>query len=151
VLSRAKDIPAGIIIADLDDNGLLLSGSNQTASGILQSLTQNGFNIKHVNMSPELILNKSDSDIARLIKNNTAGIERAIFGTGQILDERKDGSRYIVKATGTVKVVDIESGKILFEKTIIKSGLGSSLNAARNSALKTVGKELGKAVARGLQ
>ncbi|MBN1798641.1 MAG: hypothetical protein JW822_08680 [Spirochaetales bacterium] len=151
VLSRVKDIPSGIIVADLDSNGQLISGSNHTASGILESLTQNGFNIKQVAMSPALILNKSDGTIIQLIKNNTTGVERAIFGTAQILDERKDGSRYIVKVTGTIKVVDIASGKILFEKTIIKSGLGSSLNAAKNSSFKAVGKELGKAVARGLQ
>jgi hypothetical protein len=151
VLSQVKDIPSGIIMADLDSNGQLISGSNHTASGILESLTQNGFNIKHLSMSPALILHKTDSDITQLIKKNTTGIERAIFGTAQILDERKDGSKYIVKVTGTVKVVDIKSGKILFEKTITKSGLGGSLDAAKNSALKTVGKELGKAVARGLQ
>jgi len=151
VLSQVKDIPSGIIIAELDSNGQLISGSNHTASGILEILTQNGFNIRPVTISPALILHMSDSDITKLIKNNTTGIERAIFGTAQILDERKDGSKYIVKVTGTIKVVDIASGKILFEKTIQKSGLGSSLNAAKNSSFKTVGKELGKAVARGVQ
>jgi hypothetical protein len=150
VFAKSKDIPSGIVMADLDNNGTCIAGSSKTASGVLESLTQNGFKIKIISLNPALILAKSDSDILKLIKSNTKDIERSIYGSAQIIDVKKNGPKYIAKVTGTVKVIDLKNGSILFEKTIKDNALGATQEEAKDSAFKQMGIKLGIALAQGV-
>jgi hypothetical protein len=151
VVSRAADVPIGIVVADLDSGAQYMEGSRQTASGIMEVLTQNDFNIKTIPVKSLDILYKGDKEALALLKKNAGGAERAVYGSAQAGEAEKSGSRYIVKATGSVKVVDLATGNILFEKTLSRNGLGSSPESARGAAFKQLGRELGKALAAGVK
>ncbi len=151
VVSRAADVPMGIVVADLDTNSQYIEGSGQTAAGIMEVLTRNGFAIKTMPLKSSLILFKADNQALALLKKNAGGVERAVYGSAQAGEAEKSGSKYIVKATGSVKVVDLATGDILFEKSMSKSGLGNSAQSARSAAFKQLGKELGKALAAGVK
>jgi hypothetical protein len=151
VVSRAADVPMGIVVADLDSGAQYMKGSRQTASGIMEVLTQNDFNIKTIPVNSSDILYKGDKEALALLKKNAGGAERAVYGSAQAGEAEKSGSKYIVKATGSVKVVDLATGDILFEKTLSRNGLGSSPERARGAAFKQLGRELGKALAAGVK
>ncbi len=151
VLSRAADIPIGIVIADLDKDERVTGGSGKTASGVMEVLTQNGFDISIIPIKPSLILSKNDAEILRLVKANAGKTGRVIYGSARAGEPRKSGSRYIVRVMGTIKVLDLDSGKIVFEKTVSKNGLGGSPQAAQDAAFKLLGRELGKSVAAGVK
>jgi hypothetical protein len=79
--------------------------------------------------------------------SQTPGTERAIVGTASVDNFYKDQDRYIIRVTGSVKVIDLATMKVLYEKSLMKSLTGVNLEAARMSAFKQLGKDLGSKIA----
>ncbi len=149
-ISRAKEISTGIVVLDTDIAGNPTGNSN-TASGILESLSQADFSIRTLNYNAENLAGLSDPQLIAEIKKQFGGqIDRLIFGVVSLdkFDE-SDGS-YLVRVSGTVKVADLSSGRILYTKSSFKNSRGSSSKAVISSAFKSLGIQLGEEMARNL-
>jgi len=145
--SLARKIPMGIVVADLDASGKPIDEA-ETESGLLGVLTGVKFNVTQIPVDKWKIAGKNDNDVISLIKN-VAGIKvkRVIFGYGKISGYEQDKGTIIVKVTGFVKVVDIDSKEILLSVDKTKSALGSNVSAALSAAFHKLGEDLGKEIA----
>jgi hypothetical protein len=149
-ISRAKEIPTGIVVLDTDIAGNPTGNSN-TASGILESLSQANFSIRTLNYDAEKLADLSDPQLIAEIKKQFGGqIDRLIFGVVSLdkFDESDDS--YLVRVSGTVKAADLASGRILYSKSSFKNSRGSSSKAVISSAFKSLGIQLGEEMARNL-
>ncbi len=144
VVSRAKEIPTGVYVADEDNSGAL-TGKTDTASGILEALSKQNFDVKSLPVS-DPPAGRSDDEIIRYVKQKYgSSIKRLVFGTAGIAGFQEENGMYSVKVSGDIKVVDLATGKILFSSgTRFKTALGSNLNSAISAAFKQFGKEVGR-------
>jgi hypothetical protein len=150
VVSRAREIPTAIMIADVDNGGTYLNKS-ETASGVLETLTQEGFSVGTLPVDMGL-LRGPDAVLIDQVRNRFGGrYRRVIFGTVGISDFREDENRYMVKVSGDVKVADLETGDILYSSgNLFKSAIGQNIQSAMSAAFKQFGKMLGDSLARSL-
>ncbi|MBN1523398.1 MAG: hypothetical protein JW904_02840 [Spirochaetales bacterium] len=146
VASRAKNIPTAIFVVDCDESGKSLSINNSTTSGIAETLTAEGFSLKNTRLDPAVLLGKTDKDAVGIIRQGTSGLTRAVIGNAAVDSYYLDGTRYILKVRGTVKVLDLVTGELLYEKTLTKSVTGVNLESTRLTAFKQLGKELGQKI-----
>jgi hypothetical protein len=147
VVSRAKEIPTAVMIADLD-RGNSVIGKSETLSGVLEALSEHDFNVSALQVDAGL-LTSGDARIIRTIRNEHGNrYERLIFGTVSISSFEETGDRYMVKVSGNVKVADLSTGKILYSSgNMFKSAIGSAPESAMSAAFKQFGKNLGDAMA----
>jgi hypothetical protein len=146
-LAPAKDLPLAVCFADLDENGKPLAGAQSTASGINESLSQQGFKLKTAAIDPARLAAADEGELAELILARAAGARRAIVGTAAVESYYKDGDSFIITVTGTARVIDLASKKTVYEKTLQKKYVGTSLEAGRAAAFKQLGRELGLKIA----
>jgi hypothetical protein len=150
VISRAKEIATAIMIMDQDSSGAS-TGKTETASGILEVLTSEGFSIRTIDVDPA-ILKLGDENLVESISNQySLQFERLVFGTVGISDYQKDGDRFTVKVSGDIKVVDLTNGEILFTSgNRFKSAMGNNAASAMSTAFKQFGKVVGESMANNL-
>ena len=150
VYSKARDIPTGIMIQDVDMAGNSRE-SDDTASGVLEILTDSGFII--VPVSDRFQLNGiNDGEImakAKLMYGDT--MERLIYGVIQIADFSEDEDQYLIKVEGTVKVADLASGTLILSESGSKWSRGNNTVSVISAAFKSIGHELGRALVSQLQ
>ncbi|RPJ08562.1 MAG: hypothetical protein EHM28_03970 [Spirochaetaceae bacterium] len=146
-VSKAANLPVSVYFVDLDENNKPFPMSQSTAGGINEVLAQEGFILKSSPISPAIFLGKKDSEVVGIIKQGTPGVMRVIIGTAGVESSQLDSGRYIVKVSGTVKVLDITTGNLIYEKTITKSVTGTNMESARQTAFKQLGQEIGRRIA----
>ncbi len=150
VVSRAREIPTAVMIADLDNGGTFRNKS-ETASGVLEALTKEDFSVSTIPVDMNA-LNSSDAALIDQVKARFGNrYRRVIFGTVGISDFREDENRYMVKVSGDVKVADLETGQILYSSgNLFKSAIGQNIQSAMSAAFKQFGKMLGESLSRSL-
>jgi len=150
VVSGARNIPMAVMIADVDNGGTALN-KNETSSGVLEVLTQQGFSVGTIPVSLPL-LQSSDADlVAQVRKEYGSRYSRVVFGTVGISDFREDNKRYMVKVSGNIRVADLQTGEIIYSSgNLFKSAIGQNLQSAMSAAFKQYGKSLGESLARSL-
>jgi hypothetical protein len=74
-----------------------------------------------------------------------------IFGTARISESAQEGNTLILQVTGTVKVLELATGKILLTVNRSKRAQGGNASAALAAAFKMLGEDLGKAIANQLR
>ena len=150
VISRAKEIATAVMIVDQDNSGAS-TGKTESASGILEVLTLEGFSIRSIDVD-SAILNMGDESLINAIAKKYAGrFERLVFGTVGITDYQKDGDRFTVKVSGDIKVADLASGEIIYTSgNRFKSAMGSNAASAMSAAFKQFGKVVGESMANNL-
>ncbi len=147
VLSHAREIPTGILVADEDNSGAL-TGKTDTAAGILEALSSLKFTVKTLPVSGSLTAGNDDALIKKINAQYGKSIKRLIFGTAGIAGFQEENGMYSVKVSGNIKVVELSTGKILYSSgTRFKTALGTNLNSAISAAFKQFGKETGKLMA----
>ncbi len=146
VLSNARNVPTGVVVLDVDKAGNP-TGTRDTASGILESLTAAKFRIQTLSVDAAFLRGKSDADIVTAIAESFGKqIERVVFGIVGIEEfEEKDG--FLVKVSGTVKVADLKTGEILSSVKQFKRTRASSSTGAISGAFRGLGVEIGTKLA----
>lgn len=146
VVSKAREIPTAIMIADMDNGGTTLD-KTETASGVLEVLSKEEFSVGTLPVQTDL-LQGSDTQLIEQVSSQYEGrYERVVFGTVSISDFREDGSRYMVKVSGNIKAADLETGEILYSSgSMFKSALGQNLQSAMSAAFKQFGKMVGESL-----
>jgi hypothetical protein len=147
VVSRAREIPTAVMIADLD-RGDSVIGKADTLSGVLEALSSHDFDVSALEVDGEL-LSGGDARIIRTVRNEYGNrFERLVFGTVRISSFEETGDRYMVKVSGNVKAADLSTGTILFSSgNMFKSAIGREPESAMSAAFKQFGKTLGDALA----
>jgi len=150
VISRAKNVPTGIVILDTDNTGKP-TGSSATAQGIRQALTESGFTIASLNIDAERLQGKRDSEIIRMLRESADGeAERIVFGVVSVSEFDASDDGYLVKVSGTVSVTELDSGQILYSTNAFKRSRSSSSSSAIRSAFVSLGSHFGEELARKL-
>jgi hypothetical protein len=145
-LSLAGTIPTGVALFDLDATGNPITMS-ETASGLLSELGKAGFKAVSLPVGATEIAGRPDNQVISALSAGYRGqVERAIFGTARIADTVTEGQTIIIQVSGTVKVVELASGKVLLAVNKIKRAQGSNPSAALATAFKKLGEDLGQAI-----
>ncbi len=145
-LSRAGAIPTGIAVFDLDATGSPITMS-ETSSGLLGELGKAGFKVVSLRVGAAEVAGRPDEQVIQALSAGFGGqVERAIFGTACIADTVQEGQTVILQVSGTVKVVELASGKVLLAVNRIKRAQGSNVSAALSTAFKKLGEDLGQAI-----
>ena len=150
-VSQARQFSLGVAVFDLDASGNPISLAG-TSSGLLEAMSQGGYQVKSLPVAVGGIAGKQDAQILSLLKKNFQGqVQRAIYGTASIANHEQDGQFVIIQVTGSLKVVELESGKILLSLNRSKRATGSSASAALSAAFKTLGQDFGQLIMNGLR
>jgi hypothetical protein len=145
-LSLAGAIPTGIAVFDLDATGSPM-GMSETASGLLGELGKAGFKAVSLPVGAAEVAGRSDDQVIPALSAGYGGqVERVIFGTGRIADTVQEGQTVIIQVSGTLKVVELASGKVLLAVNKTKRAQGSNAAAALSTAFKKLGEDLGQAI-----
>jgi hypothetical protein len=145
-LSLAGTIPTGIAVFDLDATGNPITMS-ETSSGLLAELGKAGFKVVSLPVAAPEIAGRPDNQvIAALAAGYRGQVERAVFGTARISETVQEGQTIVIQVSGTVKVVELASGKVLLTVNKTKRAQGSSASAALATAFKKLGEDLGQAI-----
>ncbi len=150
IQSRAALIPTAVMVLDVDRSGNPVPDGN-TAAGILETLTAAGFNIVLISVNPELF-QLGDFQIIETVRESSGGkYKRLIFGEVKIDDYRDADHGHIVKVSGSIKVVDLESGRILLTDSRIKSSRGSRPASTISAAFNGIGQNFGEQILNSLR
>lgn len=149
-LSLAGAIPTGIAVFDLDATGSAISMS-QTSAGLLGELGKAGFKVVSLPVAAGTVAGRTDSQVIASLGGFQGEVERVLFGTAQITDTVQENGTIIIQVSGTVKVVELSSGKVLLTVSRSKRAQGANAYAALGTAFKKLGEDLGQAVAGGLR
>ena len=142
VFSKAVEVPTCVMVMDVDRSGNPLNKSD-TASGIISELSDAGFDVFILPVDYRMTA-VSDSELIALIHEQYGNIyERFIFGTAEISSFEESDSSVIVKVTGKIKAVELETGKILFSASEQKRAMGSSNSATISAAFSSLGRMYG--------
>jgi hypothetical protein len=150
VFSRAKDTPTGIVFLDTDIAGNPITPSDATASGLLQELSEAGFQVKTLAYDPTLLLDHSDAEIIQMLSANFEDdVERVIYGVASIESfDESDG--FLVKVSGSVRALDLRTGEVLYASSTFRNSRGSTSAGAIASAFRNLGARFGEEMARSL-
>lgn len=150
VVSKAREIPTAVMIADMDNGGTTLDKS-ETAAGVLEVLAEKGFSVGTLPVQINL-LKGADTRLVQQVRSQYGGrYQRVVYGTVSISDFREDGNRYMVKVSGNIKAADLETGEVLYSSgSMFKSAIGQNLQSAMSAAFKQFGKMVGEALTRSL-
>lgn len=150
VESKAKEISTALMLMDVDNAGNS-TGKTESASGLLETLSAEGFRIGSVEPLPGLASMSDAAIISRAAASYGSSYGRIIFGTVGVSDFRERDGRFTVKVSGDIKVADLESGEILYSSgNKFKSALGNNIQSAMSTAFKQFGKMIGSSMANSL-
>ena len=150
VASRAKDVALGIVVLDTDSAGNPTGNSN-TAAGALEALSADGFKVRTLAFNATKLKTLSDAEVVKNVSASFGGqIERVIFGVIAVDEFEQEKGSVQVRVAGTLKALDLKSGQTLYTKRLIKRSVGSTAEAAMNSAFRNLGLDFGKDLSRNL-
>ncbi len=146
VLSRAREFVTAVIVVDTDASGLPMADS-RTAEGVIEALSAAGFLLSGADVDPLILIGRSATESAALLQSLVPSrIERAIIGTATIAEwTERDG--YIVRVSGSLSAVDLNTGAILASVSGIRNAQSSTSTQAMRAAFLSLGRMLGRDLA----
>jgi len=149
-LSLAGTIPTGIAVFDLDATGSPIALS-ETSSGLLGELGKAGYKVVSLPVAAASVAGRQDSQVISSLAGFQGQVERVIFGTARITDTVQEGGTIIIQVAGTVKVVELATGKVLLTVNKTKRAQGTNASSALATAFKKLGEDFGQAIANQLR
>jgi len=141
-ISRIRTIPTGILILETDLAGNALKTAD-TAKGLLDDLSADGFDIEIMNLDPSQMLSLTDEALLRDLKADTRysdRYQRVVYGTVALDSFEQKGGSYTVKVSGTLILGDINRQITLYKSEITKSSQASSSLQAISAAFRQLGR-----------
>ncbi|NNM53759.1 MAG: hypothetical protein HKM05_03440 [Spirochaetales bacterium] len=117
---------------------------NEASSGFTQVMTKAGFQLRSV--SSEGLGGASDERILRLLTSRSPRTPRVAWGEFRVDQTGKDGNMITARVSGTVKVEEVATGRLLYSVTRGRWGVGASVKEAETSAFHQLGADLGTSV-----
>ena len=143
VNSIAREVSTGIIILHTDMTGANLN-SSETANGLREVLTADGFDVEIMDLAPREITASNEQSFLRDLKASYAGrYRRVLFGVVGINDfDIRNENLYKVETSGFIKVVDVATGEILMEVEAEKSVESRDNALAVSASFRELGRSL---------
>ena len=141
VSSQAASIPLALFIMDMDEKGVI-GQQNVTQTGLMETLGKEGFALKALEMDPALVYASTDKMLAASKGSAPSGIGRLAFGQGKVVSVRKEGAFFVVSVSGTIKVVDLATGQVLYAADKSWQSMASDEATARRNALRELGSQV---------
>ncbi len=116
VESAAKQVPLVIALADLDDKGSLRH--QESTAALIAALQKLGFQASGVQINLSLLKTPKDNVIITAWKFQGKTTGRAVYGTVSLVSA-STAAPFTAEVSGTVKVVDLETSKLVYQ---LKSG-----------------------------
>jgi len=146
-MSAAKTIPTAVLVLDVD-TVQKPTGSRDVESGILQALSSAGFATRTVSVDVNSMISQGEQEFVSTMKETYGSqIKRLAYGTVMIEEFTEDSGSYIVKVSGVVKVVDLETGSVIFTDSRFKRARAGNSTSAITSAFRGIGLEFGEKMA----
>ena len=140
IISSAPFVSTGILIIDSDFLRKPLDSIN-TAEGLYNSLLNTGFNVSLLNVDRSRLLDLTEKEFLRDIPYMVeSDVKRVIYGVARISDFDDSATGFTVVTEAEIKVVDLDSGEILFEDTMDKRVQGGESQSTINTSFKELGK-----------
>jgi hypothetical protein len=146
VLKPPEAIPLGIAVFELDASNNPIPTA-ETAAGLLGELGRAGFKVTALPVSAASVAGRKDAQVLAALAAFQSQVERVAFGTACISESVQEGSTLRLQVTGTVKVLELSTGKILLTVNRSKRAQGGNVPAALAAAFKMLGEDLGKEIA----
>jgi hypothetical protein len=142
-LSRAQDIPTGILISEVDRAGNSRESSD-SAEGVMERLSEAGFDIRIMPLEIPVNALQDKTVIKRAQEEYGDRVDRLIFGVMQIADFSDHNGNYIVEVRGTLKVAELKTEQIIYSAVKSKRTRGGNIRSAMSAAFKALGREFGE-------
>lgn len=140
IISSAPFVPTGVFIVDSDFLRKPLDTFN-TAEGVLNSLSDADFNVDQLNINHDSILKLSEEEFLRDLPYMVDSVyKRVIFGVAQITDFDDSAAGFTVVTEANLKVVELDTGEILFDENLSKRVQGGESQSTINTSFKELGK-----------
>jgi hypothetical protein len=112
VESAAKQVPLIVQLADLDDKGGLRR--QESTAALIASLQKLGFQASGVQINLSLLKTPKDNVIITAWKFQGKTTGRAVYGTVSLVSATA-AAPFTAEVSGTVKVVDLETSKLVYQ------------------------------------
>jgi hypothetical protein len=140
IVSSAPFVPTGILIVDSDFVRKPLE-TVHTAEGLLAGLSGNDFNISLLDEGRSSLLNLTEAEFLRDLPYLVDfGIKRVVYGVARITDFDDSAAGFSVVTEAVIKVVDLDTGEIIFNETLSKRVQGGESQSTVNTSFKELGK-----------
>ena len=135
VESAAKQVPLIVALADLDDKGSLLRRQESTPA-LIAALQRSGFTASGIQVNLSLLKSPNDNVILTAWKFQGKTTGRAVYGTVSLVSVTADGNQFDAEVLGSVKVVDLETNKPVYQQKTSKVATGPDRASSVSLALR---------------
>jgi hypothetical protein len=146
VLSRAREVPTGVLILDADIAGNPV-GTDDTTRGLVRRLSAEGFSVRRLSVGAEVLLEERAREVLETLREQAPeDLERVILGRARI-EEFQEEDGYLVAVSGSVEVFDLESGRLLHAEEGFRRSRAGSSSGALSAAFSALGADLAEGLA----
>jgi hypothetical protein len=143
VVSRARAVPTAVLVLETDAAGNP-TGRRDATAGIIESMSQAGFQVRALSLDPAVIRSRSRDGFLELAAEETPeSVERVVFGTVSIA-EFSEADSVLVKVSGGVRTVDLATGNVLYVAEGLQYSRASGAQTAISAAFHSLGSKLGQ-------
>jgi hypothetical protein len=141
VTSQATLVPLVLFVVDMDEKGFI-SRQGAVQAGLMETLAAQGFSVRTADIDPDLVSASAEQLIGLARSSLPAGSGRLAFGSGKVLSVRKEGAFFVASASGSLKVVDLTTGQLLYAAEKAWQTMASDEAMARRNALRELGSQV---------
>ena len=143
VISHALTVPTAVVVLDTDIVGNAISG-NATAAGIETALSRADYAVQSLPFDSSLLADRNRAQlVAEWRERFGHSVDRVIYGVTAI-DEFDESDGVIVRVSGTVQAIDLQSGEVLHSITTFQRSRSTSAAGAISAAFRNLGVKMGE-------
>ncbi|TXT42007.1 MAG: hypothetical protein FD137_2380 [Spirochaetes bacterium] len=141
VVSEAARLPLAVFVVDFDDRGSLMA-SQTTQAGLMDTLAKEGFSIFALPLDSGYAKAPLEAVMAAARSLAPKGTPRIAVGQATVQSVRQEGAYYLATVAGSVKVVSMADGAVLFSSDATWQSLASDPNSAVRAAFRELGSNI---------
>jgi len=149
VASAAHTVPTGIMVLDRDraGNPVATGATGGTHAGILEALRRAEFAVRSLAIDELHLAGGDHSEALRVVREQYSGaVERLVLGEARI-EEFTESDGVIVRVSGSITVLDVESGAVLHSSSAAQRSRANSAEGAVAAAFRSLGERFGEELA----
>ncbi len=147
VVSRAHDVPTAVAFLDTDLVGNA-TGRGATRSGIVDALSRSEFQVQPIALEPSLLGEENHRELlSQLRDEHGEEFERLVVGRAGIDEVTEGNDGAIVRVSGSVTVLEIATGEVLYSTALSQRSRANSTEGAVTAAFRALGDRIGEQLA----
>lgn len=146
VVSRAHNVPTAVAFLDTDLVGNA-TGRGATRSGIVDALSRSEFRVQAIALESGLLQDENHRGLLEQLRDEHGDdFERLVVGRAGI-DEVTEDNGAIVRVSGSVTVLEVETGEVLYSTAVSQRSRANSPEGAVSAAFRALGDRIGEQLA----